>query len=207
MQPLTPARPKAVKTKTAKPSKAAKPSKTTRPAKSNLKTPTASVSLFAARQIEASHNKQSATLLFTPHKQRGGQICFAHEPQPSPTHQHASQNLPSQLGSADSDSDVEEDLVEGLQHLDFHPGSDPHSDSDPDPQTSTGPLASTVFQASTGPQPVPQSVPSSHSCSHAQFPHAGPHSKPQLRKPRGGAKDVWSFFTVVKGKRQCILCQ
>ena len=195
MQPLTPARPKAVKTKTAKPSKAAKPSKTTRPAKSNLKTPTAPVSLFAAHQIEASYNKQSATLLFTPHKQCGGQIHFAHEPQPSPICQHASQNLPSQLGSADSDSDVEEDLVEGLQHLDFHPGSDPHSDSDPDPQ------------AFTGPQPVPQSVPSSHSHSHSQLPHAGPHSKSQLHKPRGGAKDVWSFFTVVKGKHECILCQ
>jgi hypothetical protein len=186
---------KAVKAKAAKPFKAAKPSKTTKPAKSNTKTPIAPVSLFAAHQIEVSCNKQSATLLFTPHKQCGGHIRFAHEPQPSPTYQHAPQSLPSPLGSVDSDSDIEEELVEGLQHLDFHAGSDPHSDSDPD------------SQASTGHQSVPQSVPSSHSCSHAQPPHAGPHSKPQPCKPRGGAKDVWSFFTVVEGKCECVLCQ
>jgi hypothetical protein len=84
---LTPAKPKAVKAKAAKPSdkamkpsdkamkpsdKTAKPSKPTKqkvqPAKSNPKTPAAPVSIFAAHQIEASHNKQSATLLFTPHK-------------------------------------------------------------------------------------------------------------------------------------------
>jgi len=77
---LTPAKPKAVEAKAAKPSnkatkppdKAAKPSKTTKqkvqPAKSNPKTPAAPVSIFAACKIEASCNKQSATLLFTPHK-------------------------------------------------------------------------------------------------------------------------------------------
>ena len=99
------------------------------------------------------------------------------------------------MGSVDSDADIEEELVEGLQRLDFHAGSDPHSDSDPD------------SQASTGHQSVPQSVPSSHSRSRAQPPRAGPHSKPQPRKPRGGAKDVWSFFAVVEGKRECVLCQ
>lgn len=82
-------------------------------------------------------------------------------------------------------------MVEGLQQLDFHAGSDPHPDS--------GSQASIRSQ----------SVSSSHSHSRAQPPRAGPHSKPsQPRKqPKGGAKDVWSFFTVVKGQRECILCQ
>lgn len=190
---MTPAKPKAVKAKVAKPSKAAKPSKTTKPTNPDPKTPTAPVSLFATRQIEASRNKQSATLLFTPHKKRGAQIRFAHELQPSPTQQHASQNVSSQLGSVDSDSDIEEGLVEELERLDFQADSALGSDSD--------------SQASTGPQLIPQSVPSSHSRSRAKSPRAGPHSKPQPRKPRGGAKDVWTFFTKDKGKRQCILCQ
>ena len=73
LQLLTLAKPKAIKAKAAKPSdKAAKLSKATKqkipPAKSNPKTPAAPLSIFAARQIEASCNKQSATLLFTPHK-------------------------------------------------------------------------------------------------------------------------------------------
>jgi hypothetical protein len=204
---LTPAKPKAIKAKAVKPSnkatkpsdKAAKPSKTTKqkvqPAKSDPKTPAAPVSIFAARQIEASRNKQSATLLFTPHKQRGTQIRFAYEQQPSPTRHHASQNLPSQLGSSDGDSDgdsdVEEELVEGLQHLDFHAGSD--SDSHSGAQSPSG------------------SVSSSHSRSHARQPRAGPHSKPSQPRPRpapkGGAQDVWSFFTKVKGRHECVLCQ
>lgn len=96
------------------------------------------------------------------------------------------------MGSVGGDSDVEE-LVEGLQHLDFHAGADSHSDSE--------------SQASTAAQSVPRSVPSSYSRSRAQPPCAGPHSKPQPRKPRDGAKDVWTFFTVVKGKRECVLCQ
>jgi hypothetical protein len=25
--------------------------------------------------------------------------------------------------------------------------------------------------------------------------------------PRGGAKNVWSFFTKVKGQHECVLCQ
>jgi hypothetical protein len=190
---MTPAKPKAVKAKVAKPSKAAKPSKTTQPANPNPKTPTAPVSLFAARQIEASRNKQSATLLFTPHKIRGAQIRFSHELQPSPTQQPAPQNVSSQLGSVDSDSDIEEGLVEELERLDFHADSTLDSDSD--------------SQKSTGPQLVSKSVPSSHSRSRAKSPRAGPHSKPQPCKPRGGAQDVWTFFTKGKGKRECILCQ
>ena len=99
--------------------------------------------------------------------------------------------MSSQLGSVDSDSDIEEGLVEELEHLDFHADSTLDADSD--------------SQTSTGPQLVPQSAPSSHS--RAKSPRAGPHSKPQPHKPRGGAKDVWTFFTKAKGKRECILCQ
>lgn len=212
---MTPAKPKAVKTKAAKPSdkatkpsdKAAKPSKTTKqkvqPAKSNPKTPAAPVSIFAARQIEASRNKQSATLLFTPHKRRGTQIRFAHDQQPSPTHQHAPRNLPSQLGSSNSDSDIEEELAEGLGRLDFHAGSD--SDSHSDAQPPSGAQRPSGAQSPTG------SVSSSHSHPHPRLPRAGPHSKPSQPRPRtatrSGARDVWEFFKKVKGRHECILCQ
>ena len=66
LQLLTPAKPKAIKAKAVKPSMTTK--QKVQPAKSNLKTPAAPVSIFAARQIEASHNKQAATILFTPYK-------------------------------------------------------------------------------------------------------------------------------------------
>jgi hypothetical protein len=224
LQPLTPAKPKAIKAKTTKPSdkaakssntaakssgkavKAAKLSKTTKqkvqPAKSILKTPVAPLSIFAARQIEASHNKQAASLLFTPHKQCGSQIHFTHEQESSPTHQPSPQNLPSQLGTSDGESDcsdVEEELVGGLQRLDFRAGSESHSGS----ESGSGSWSSS--QLSSGSQSV--SSVRSHSC--AQLPHVGPHSKPlQCRTvPRGGAKDVWSFFTKVKGRHECVLCQ
>ena len=214
---MTPAKPKAVKAKAVKPSnkatnpsdKAAKPSKTTKqkvqPAKSNPKTPAAPVSIFAARRIEASRNKQSATLLFTLHKRCGTQIHFAHEQQPSPTHQHAPHNLPSQLGSSNGDSDVEEELAEGLECLDFHAGSDSDSHSDAQPPSSA--------QLPSGAQSPTGSVSSSHSCSHAQLPRAGPHSKPSRPHPcphtatKSSARDVWEFFQKVKGRHECILCQ
>jgi hypothetical protein len=181
-----------------------KPSKTTKqkvqPAKSILKTPVAPVSIFAACQIEASRNKQAASLLFTPHKQCGNQICFTHEQEPSPTHQHAPQNLPLQLGTSDGESNhlnVEEELVEGVQHLDFNAGSESHSGSESD-------SGSELSSGSGSP-----SICSVHSRSRAQLIHAGPHSKPlqHCSVPRGGAKDVWSFFTKVKGRHECVLCQ
>ena len=210
LQLLTPAKPKAIKAKTAKPSdkavkssnKATKPSKTTKqkvkPEKSILKTPVAPVSIFSACQIEASHNKQATPLLFTPHKQHGSQICFTHEQESSPTHQPALQNLPLQLETSDGESDcsdVEEELVGELQHLDFHAGSESHSGSE----------SGSGSQSSSG----SESVSSIHSYSCAQLPHAGPYSKPlqHCPVPRGGAKDVWSFFTKVKGQHECLLCE
>ena len=104
MEPITPAKPKA------------------QPAKSKLKTP-AATSTFASRQIEASHNKWSAAVLFTPHKRHAGVGHPINEPQPSPTRQpaaqlatHPAQNA-LQLGPENlSDGDVEEELQEGLCH-------------------------------------------------------------------------------------------
>jgi hypothetical protein len=189
-----------------KATKAAKLSKTTKqkvqPAKSILKTPVAPLSIFAARQIKASHNKQATSLLFTPHKQCGSQIHFTHEQESSPTCQPPLQNLPLQLGTSDGESDcsdVEEELVGELQHLDFCAGSESHSGSE------SGSGSQLSSQSSSG----SQSVSSVHSRSCAQLPHVGPHSKPlqHCTVPRGGAKDVWSFFTKVKGQHECILCQ
>jgi len=191
--------------------KAVKLSKTTKqkvqPAKSILKTPVAPVSIFAACQIEASRNKQATPLLFTPHKQHGSQICFTHEQESSPTYQPAPQNLPLQLGTSDGESDhsdVEEELV-GLQCLDFCAGSESHSGSESGSGSQSSSQSSSGSQSSSS----SQSVSSIHSCSHAQLPHVGPHSKPLQCHPvpRGGAKDVWSFFTKVKRQHECVLCQ
>ena len=77
MEPITPAKPKASKSKA-------------QPAKSKPKTAAAPVT-FASCQIEASNNRQSAALLFTPYKCHGGVGRSANEPQPSPTLQPAAQ--------------------------------------------------------------------------------------------------------------------
>ena len=72
MVPITPAKPKE------------------RPTKPKPKAAAASESLaftFASHQIEASRNKQSAAVLFTPYKHRPG--VRRSEPQPSPTLQPA----------------------------------------------------------------------------------------------------------------------
>jgi len=60
------------------------------PAKPKPKTP-ADMSTFGSCQIEASHNKQSAAVLFTPHKHCAGVGHPINEPQPSPTHPPAAQ--------------------------------------------------------------------------------------------------------------------
>ena len=162
MEPITPARPKAPKTKP-------------QPTKPVLKTP--DTSSFALRQIEASHNKRSAAVLFTPYRRRGAD--HSPEPQPSPTLQSAAQ-----LGAVDlTDIDVEEELDEGLRQLTFEPshGSHPQSDS--------------------------QSSSDSQSCSASPGPQARFYIKPKEAKPRGGAKDVWTFFTKVEGRHECVLCQ
>ena len=75
MEPITPAKPKASKPKA-------------QPAKSKPKTAATPVT-FASRQIEASNNKRSAALLFTPYECHGGVGHSANEPQPSPTLQPA----------------------------------------------------------------------------------------------------------------------
>jgi hypothetical protein len=195
--PITPARPKAPKPKA-------------QPAKSKPKTPAAPFT-FASRQIEASRNKRSAAVLFTPYKHHAGVGHSVNEPQPSPTLQPAArlatcpaQNIVPQLGSEDlSDDDVEEQLQEGLHRLNFGSGSDSqfHAGS----HSHSGSQSSLSSQSSSSSQS--RSISPSHS--GPQAPRAGPHSKLKkvAVKPRAGAKDVWTFFTEVKRWRVCVLCQ
>jgi hypothetical protein len=195
--PITPARPKAPKPKA-------------QPAKSKPKTPAAPFT-FASRQIEASRNKRSAAVLFTPYKHHAGVGHSVNEPQPSPTLQPAArlatcpaQNVVPQLGSEDlSDDDVEEQLQEGLHRLNFGSGSDSqfHAGS----HSHSGSQSSLSSQSSSSSQP--RSISPSHS--GPQAPCAGPHSKLKKAavKPRAGAKDVWTFFTEVKRRCVCVLCQ
>jgi hypothetical protein len=195
--PITPARPKAPKPKA-------------QPAKSKPKTPAAPFT-FASRQIEASRNKRSAAVLFTPYKHHAGVGHSVNEPQPSPTLQPAAQlatcpaqNVVPQLGSEDlSDDNVEEQLQEGLHRLNFGSGSDSqfHAGS----RSHSGSQSFLSSQSSSSSQS--RSISPSHS--GPQAPHAGPHSKLKKAavKPRAGAKDVWTFFTEVKRRRVCVLCQ
>jgi hypothetical protein len=195
--PITPARPKAPKPKA-------------QPAKSKPKTPAAPFT-FASRQIEVSRNKRSAAVLFTPYKHHAGVGHSVNEPQPSPTLQPAArlatrpaQNVVPQLGSEDlSDDDVEEQLQEGLHRLNFGSGSDSqfHAGS----HSHSGSQSSLSSQSSSSSQS--RSISPSHS--GPQAPRAGPHSKLKkvAVKPRAGAKDVWTFFTEVKRRRVCVLCQ
>jgi hypothetical protein len=189
---LTPAKPKVIKRNAEKP--AAKPSKVAKqraqPTKSKPKTLPASPPTFAARQLQASHNKQSAALLFTPHRHLGSHVHFSHEqPSPTPAARLGTQNLAPHSDFSDCESDVEKELEEGLQRLNFGTNSDPGSHSD--------------SQSASGSQSR------SHSQSHSHAPRAGPHSKASkpVVKPKGGAQDVWSFFTKVKGRHECVLCQ
>ena len=129
MEPITPAKPKA------------------QPAKTKSKTAAAPVT-FASRQIEASNNRRSAALLFTPYKRHGGVGHSANKPQHSPTLQpatqsanhtqnvaqpaqnvaHPAQNVAIQLVAENtSDDDVEDELQESIQNLNFESGSDSQS--------------------------------------------------------------------------------
>jgi hypothetical protein len=157
--PITPARPKAPKPKA-------------QPAKSKPKTPAAPFT-FASRQIEVSRNKRSAAVLFTLYKHHAGVGHSVNEPQPSPTLQPAArlatrpaQNVVPQLGSEDlSDDDVEVQLQEGLQRLNFGSGSDS--------QFHAGSQSSLSSQSSSSSQS--RSISPLHS--GPQAPRAGPHSK------------------------------
>jgi hypothetical protein len=173
----------------------AKPKAPTRPTKPKQK-PT-----FASRQIDASHNKQSAAVLFTPYIRHAGVGNSVRELQPSPSLRQAArlpaQNVPLRLGSKTlslADDDVEEELREGLDRLNFEPSSDSQSDA------GSGSLTS---------QAIPPSRSVSPSHSHPQNPHAGPHSKHRKAavKPRVGAKDVWTFFAELNEQRECVFCQ
>ena len=159
---------------------------------------------FASRQIEASHNKQSATVLFTPYRRQAGVGHLVREPQPSPSLRQAArlatqspQNVPLHPNILSlADDDVEEELREGLDRLHFGPSPDSDSQSD-------------AGSESLSPIPLSQSHSISPSHSHPQAPRAGPHSKHQKAavKPQVGAKDVWTFFDELNGHRECMFCQ
>jgi len=176
-------------------------------------------SAFAARQLQASHNRCSAAVLFTPHRQHTSVIQHgAHLQQSSPTLRlgshalHPAPQLRTRLSQ--SSSEGEEAIEVGLQRLNL--GSRPSSDTSSDSQSGTGQHP----QAHTGQHSGPdhhhgsdssrshsQSDLNSHShCS--QPPRAGPHSKSKNPpRPRGGAKDVWTFFKQVGDKHECQLCK
>ena len=206
MEPITPAKPKA------------------QPAKTKSKTAAAPVT-FASCQIEASNNRRSAALLFTPYKRHGGVGHSANKPQHSPTLQpatqsanhtqnvaqpaqnvaHHAQNVAIQLVAENtSDDDVEEELQEGIQNLNFESGSDSQSPAGSDSQSPVG------SGSGSGSQLPSRSTSRPASPSHSRHaPHAGPHSKPQKAapKPRTSARDVWAFYTQKKKRHTCVLCQ
>jgi hypothetical protein len=238
VEPITPAKPKTSKPKA-------------QPAKSKSKT-AAAPDTFASRQIEASNNKRSAALLFTPYKRQGGVGRSANEPQPSPTLQpaarlanrtqnvaqpartqnvaqpartqnvaqpartqnvaqpaqnvaHHARNVAIQLVAENtSDDDVEEELQEGIQNLNFESGSDSQSPAGSDSQSPVG------SGSGSGSQLPSRSTSRPASPSHSRHaPRAGPHSKPQKAapKPRTSARDVWAFYTQKKKRHTCVLCQ
>jgi hypothetical protein len=213
--PLTPARPKPTK----------KTSKVSKPQMKQLNPPPSPPSAFATRQLQASNNRRSAAVLFTPHRQRTGVIQRgAHIQQSSPTLRlgshalHPAPQLRTRLSQ--SSSEGEKEIEVGLQRLDL--GSRPSSDASSDLQSGTGQHSgiSQHPQAGTGQHSGPDhyhgfgsswshSQSDSNSYSHrSQPPRAGPHSKSKNPpRPRGGAKDVWTFFKQVGDKHECQLCK
>ena len=182
MVPLTPARPKPTK----KTSKVSKPQ-----TKQPNPPPPPPPSAFATYQLQASNNRCSAAVLFTPHRQCTSVIQHgAHLQQSSPTLRlgsHALHPVP-QLRTrlSQSSSEEEEEIEVGLQRLDL--GSRPSSDTSSDSQSGTEQHSRISWhpQAHTGQHSGPdhhhgsgssqshsQSDSNSHS-HHSQPPCAGP---------------------------------
>ena len=180
---------------------------------------------FATRQLQASNNRHSAAVLFTPHRQRPGVFQHgAHLQQSSPTLRLGAHSLypAPQLRTrlSHSSSEGEEEIEVGLQRLNL--GSRPTLDTSLDSQSGIGQHSGISWdpQAGTGQHSGPdhhhgtgssrsQSQSDSNSHSHrSQPPHAGLHSKSKnLPGPRGGAKDVWTFFKQVGDRHECQLCK
>jgi len=137
------------------------------------KTPIVVPSTFATRQVQNSQNRRAATVLYTPRTHRTGG-AQPQQPQ-SPTPQSIHLETHSTLQPA-SQSILHETSA----------GTGDLSDSDSELEQSIGDAlqALNLSRSSSG-----------SSSPHA--PRAGRHSKHQKKvalKPRGGAKDVWSFY-------------
>jgi hypothetical protein len=140
---------------------------------------------FATQQVQNSQNRRAATVLFTPRPKPSGNEPLARERQPSPTPQSIQPPVHSSLDPASEF--VPHDISSAGT------GNDSSDDSEP---------LETVIQALD-----------IHSHSHRSSsgsPRAGPHSTQRKKthfKPRGGAKDVWSFYERSLGRQICKLCQ
>ena len=144
---------------------------------SNPTTPTAPPSLLAT-WVQNSQKQQAARVLFTP---RTKQHVLAQKQQPSPTPQSA--RLPA--------------------HSSLHfPSTSHHTSSDSSESESEKSLETALAALDIRPQSSSGSLSQDSPC-------AGPHSihRKKALKPRGGAKDVWTFFTKSLGRQICSLCQ
>ena len=151
-------------------------------------TPIAAPSTFAARQIENSQNRRAATLLFTPGSKRRTRPGKAPAPQqpPSPTPQPIQPPTHSTLRT----------FSQSTLHDPAHAGTGDPSDSDSEQEGSVeAALQALDIQ--------------SRSSSGASSPRAGRHSTHRTvpLKPRGGAKDVWTFYKKTRGRQVCSLCE
>ena len=198
---ITPAKPK----RTKKTSKISKP-QTKQP--NPPLNPPPPPSAFSTRQLQASNNRRSAAVLFTPHRQHTGIFQHdAHLQQSSPTLRLGSHSLHQLRTILSQLSSEGEDVIEvGLQRLnlgsrltsdtslDSQSGIGQHSGISGDPQAGTGQHSGPHHHHTTGSsQSHSQSDSNSHS-HHSQPPHAGLHSKSKNPpRPRGGAKDFWTF--------------
>jgi len=159
-------------------------------------------SSFAAHQIQASHNRRSAAILFTPHKQHALQAT-AHGLQSSPT-----PNPAIRLGSPTPNPAIR--LCSHALHLAPQLRLEQSSSSEENEELEAGVQRLNLGSKSSSDGSQSHSGSHSHSSSHhTHAPCAGPHSKMRkaLSKPKGGAKDVWTFFKQVGAQHECQLCK
>jgi hypothetical protein len=147
----------------------------------------ATPSTFATQQVQNSQNQRAATVLFTPRPKQRANEALTRERQPSPTPQS----------------------IQPPVHSSLHPASEfvPHDI----------PSAGTGNDSSDDSEPLETALQAldirSHSrCSSSgsSSPRAGPHSTQRKKtrlKPRGGAKDVWTFYEKSLGRQVCTLCK
>ena len=149
------------------------------------KTPIAAPSTFATRQVENSQNRRAATVLFTPHTRHRTGKAPPQQP-PSPTPQSNQPPTHSTLHP----------FTQSTSHDTAHAGTGDLSDSDSEEGSVEAALRALDVH--------------SRSSSGSSFPCAGRHSMHRKKvplKPRGGAKDVWTFYKKTLGRQVCSLCE